>query len=138
VGAACVLGGIFIHVTNFFAETLWLGKGDKRVPDGGWNTWVTGVCRPTTSSEVPDKPAPVLNAKPNQAPMNKVLSVGLDVHKESVVAAPALQGDSEVQLHGEIRGTLDALDKVIKKLPQPHLENFPPCGPRIPDVCPGF
>ena len=53
--------------------------------------------------------------------MKKVLYVGLDVHKESIVVATALQDDTEVHLHGPIGGTLDALDKLIKKLRKPHL-----------------
>jgi transposase len=65
--------------------------------------------------------------------MKKVLYVGLDVHKESIVVATALQGDTEVHLHGPIGGTLDALDKLIKKLRKPHLElrfvyEAGPCG----------
>ena len=65
--------------------------------------------------------------------MKKVLYVGLDVHKESIVVATALQGDTEVHLYGQIGGTLDALDKVIKKLAKPHLElrfvyEAGPCG----------
>src|SRR6185436_1284686 len=65
--------------------------------------------------------------------MKKVLYIGLDVHKESIVVATALQGDTDVQLHGQIGGTLDALDKVIKKLEKPNVElrfvyEAGPCG----------
>ena len=65
--------------------------------------------------------------------MKKILYVGLDVHKESIAVATALQGDPEVQLYGQIGGTLDALDKLIKKLQKPHLElrfvyEAGPCG----------
>jgi len=57
--------------------------------------------------------------------MKKVLYVGLEVHKESIVVATAPQGDTEAQLHGKIVGTLDALDKRIKMMEKPDLE---PCG----------
>ena len=65
--------------------------------------------------------------------MKKVLYVGLDVHKESIVVATAPQGDTEAQLYGKIGGTLDALDKVIKKMARPDLElrfvyEAGPCG----------
>jgi len=65
--------------------------------------------------------------------MRKILYVGLDVHKESIVAATAAQGDTEVQLYGKIGGTLDALDKLLKKLAKPALElrvvyEAGPCG----------
>ena len=48
--------------------------------------------------------------------MKKVLYVGLDVHKDSIAVATAPQGDTEVELYGKIGGTLEALDKFIKKL----------------------
>ena len=65
--------------------------------------------------------------------MKKVLYVGLDVHKESIVVATALQGDTAVELHGQIGGTLDALDTLLKKLEKPSLElrfvyEAGPCG----------
>ena len=65
--------------------------------------------------------------------MHKILYVGLDVHKESVVVATAPQGDTETILYGKIGGTLDALDKLIKKLTQPNLDlrfvyEAGPCG----------
>src|ERR1039457_4402509 len=65
--------------------------------------------------------------------MKKVLYVGLDVHKESIVVATAPQGDTEAQLYGKIGGTLDALDKLIKKMARPDLElrfvyEAGPCG----------
>ena len=34
--------------------------------------------------------------------MTKILYVGLDVHKESIVVAIAPQGDTEVQSYGQI------------------------------------
>jgi hypothetical protein len=42
--------------------------------------------------------------------MKKILYVGLDVHKESIVVATALQGDTAVDLCGKIGGTLQAHD----------------------------
>ena len=65
--------------------------------------------------------------------MTKVLYIGLDVHKESIVVATALQDDTEAKPYGKIGGTLDALDKFIKKLAKPELElrfvyEAGPCG----------
>jgi transposase len=65
--------------------------------------------------------------------MKKVLYVGLDVHKDSIVVATAPQGDTEAQLYGKIGGTLEALDKLIKKMDKPDLElrfvyEAGPCG----------
>ena len=76
---------------------------------------------------------PSINKKRNLAPMNKVVFVGLDVHKESIVVATAPQGDTAVTLYGQIGGTLDALDKLIKKHTQPDQElrfvyEAGPCG----------
>ncbi len=45
--------------------------------------------------------------------MKKILYVGLDMHKESIVVAGAVQGDTDVQLCGQIGGTLDTLDELI-------------------------
>jgi hypothetical protein len=42
--------------------------------------------------------------------------VGLDVHKESIAPAIAPEGAVEVRSYGNIPGTLDALDKMIKKI----------------------
>ena len=42
--------------------------------------------------------------------MKKVIYVGLDVHKESIVVGTAPEGDTTVELYGQIGGTLDALD----------------------------
>jgi transposase len=57
----------------------------------------------------------------------------MDVHKESIVVATAPEGDTEAQLYGKIGGTLDALDKLIKKMDKPDLElrfvyEAGPCG----------
>jgi transposase len=66
--------------------------------------------------------------------MNKrVHYIGLDVHKETIAVAIAPEGDTEVRDYGIIGGTLDALDKVIKKLQQPGVElrfvyEAGPCG----------
>jgi transposase len=63
----------------------------------------------------------------------KVHYIGLDVHKETIAVAIAPGGNTEVRNYGIINGTLDALDKLIKKLQQPELElrvvyEAGPCG----------
>ena len=46
-----------------------------------------------------------------------IMYVGLDVHKNSIEIAFAEGGrDDEVRSYGKIDSTLDALDKVIRKL----------------------
>ena len=66
--------------------------------------------------------------------MNKVIHyVGLDVHKESIAVSIAPQNSTEVRRYGIIGGTLDAVDKVIKKLTRPNVElrvvyEAGPCG----------
>jgi transposase len=65
--------------------------------------------------------------------MDKILYVGLDVHKDSIVVATAVAGDQPAELYGKIGGTLEALDKLIKKLAKPNLElrfvyEAGPCG----------
>jgi transposase len=65
--------------------------------------------------------------------MTKVLYVGLDIHKESIVPAIAPAGDTAAELYSTVGGTLDALDKFIKKLTKPNLElrfvyEAGPCG----------
>jgi transposase len=63
----------------------------------------------------------------------RVHYIGLDVHKETIAVAIAPGGDTEVRNYGIIGGTLDALDKLIKKLQQPGIElefvyEAGPCG----------
>jgi hypothetical protein len=65
--------------------------------------------------------------------MKKVIYVGLDVHKESIVVGTAPEGDTSVELCGQIGGTLDALDKLIRKKDKPEVElhfvyEAGPCG----------
>ena len=65
--------------------------------------------------------------------MSKILYIGLDVHKDSIVVATAPAGDQPAELYGKIGGTLEALDKLIKKLTKPGLElrfvyEAGPCG----------
>ena len=65
--------------------------------------------------------------------MHKTVYVGLDVHKDSIVVATAPEGDTSVEIHGKIGGTLEALDKLIKKLAKPGVElrfvyEAGPCG----------
>jgi len=64
--------------------------------------------------------------------MKKVYYVGLDTHKESIAIAIA-QEAGEVRAYGQIGGTLDALDKAIKKIEKPGVElrfvyEAGPCG----------
>jgi hypothetical protein len=59
--------------------------------------------------------------------------LGLDVHKETIAVAIAPGGNTEVRAYGIIGGTLEALDKLIRKLSAPHLElrfvyEAGPCG----------
>ena len=63
----------------------------------------------------------------------KVHYIGLDVHKETIAVAIAPGDSTEVRNYGIIGGTLEALDKFIKKLAQPDLElrfvyEAGPCG----------
>lgn len=66
--------------------------------------------------------------------MNKIIHyIGLDVHKESIAIAIAPGDSSEVRPYGIIGGTLDALDKAIKKLQHPGVQlrfvyEAGPCG----------
>lgn len=59
--------------------------------------------------------------------------LGLDVHKETIAVAIAPEGNTEVRRYGIIGGTLEALDKLIRKLSTPNLElrfvyEAGPCG----------
>ena len=55
--------------------------------------------------------------------MNKIVHyIGLDVHKDSIAVCIAPQGSTEVRRYGVINGTLDAVDKLLKKLSQPGVE----------------
>lgn len=66
--------------------------------------------------------------------MNKIIHyIGLDVHKETIAVSIAPQHSTEVRRYGIIGGTLDAVDKLIKKLSQPGVElrfvyEAGPCG----------
>jgi transposase len=66
--------------------------------------------------------------------MNKIVHyIGLDVHKETIAVSIAPQNSSEVRRYGIIGGTLDAVDKLVKKLGQPDIElrlayEAGPCG----------
>jgi transposase len=66
--------------------------------------------------------------------MNKTVHyIGLDVHKESIAVAIAPQNSSEVRRYGIIGGTLEAVDKLLKKLSQEDVElrlvyEAGPCG----------
>jgi transposase len=59
--------------------------------------------------------------------------IGLDVHKDSIAVSIAPQNSTEVRRYGLIGGTLDALDKLLKKLSQENVElrlvyEAGPCG----------
>jgi transposase len=66
--------------------------------------------------------------------MSKMIHyIGLDVHKETIAVAIAPGHTSEVRHYGIIGGTLDAVDKLIKKLSSPNTElrfvyEAGPCG----------
>ena len=66
--------------------------------------------------------------------MNKIVHyIGLDVHKETIAVSIAPQNSTEVRRYGIIGGTLDAVDKLLKKLAQENLElrlayEAGPCG----------
>lgn len=66
--------------------------------------------------------------------MNKIIHyIGLDVHKETIAVSIAPQHTTEVRRYGIIGGTLDAIDKLIKKLSHPGIElrlvyEAGPCG----------
>ena len=55
--------------------------------------------------------------------MNKIVHyIGLDVHKETIAVSIAPQNSTEVRRYGIIGGTLDAVDKLLKKLAQENIE----------------
>jgi transposase len=66
--------------------------------------------------------------------MNKTVHyIGLDVHKETIAVSIAPQNSTEVRRYGIIGGTLDAVDKLVKKLAQGNIElhlvyEAGPCG----------
>jgi transposase len=66
--------------------------------------------------------------------MNKTVHyIGLDVHKETIAVSIAPQGSTEVRRYGIINGSLDAVDKLLKKLAAPGIElrvvyEAGPCG----------
>jgi len=66
--------------------------------------------------------------------MNKIVHyLGLDVHKDSIAVSIAPAGSAEVRRYGLIGGTLEAVDKVVKRLSQPGVElrwvyEAGPCG----------
>ena len=66
--------------------------------------------------------------------MNKIVHyIGLDVHKDSIAVSIAPQNSTEVRRYGIIGGTLDAVDKLLKRLSGPNIElrlvyEAGPCG----------
>ena len=66
--------------------------------------------------------------------MKKIVHyIGLDVHKETIAVSIAPQNSTEVRRYGIIGGTLDAVDKLVKKLAQENTElrfayEAGPCG----------
>src|SRR5579864_8407752 len=66
-----------------------------------------------------------------RAIMSSMKYVGLDVHKDSIAVAIA-EGTAEVRFYGEIRGTVDAVRKLVRRLGSPATLRFAyeagPCG----------
>ena len=66
--------------------------------------------------------------------MNKTVHyLGLDVHKDSIAVWIAPQGATEVRRYDILNGSLDAVDKLLKKLAAPGLDlrvvdKAGPCG----------
>jgi len=66
--------------------------------------------------------------------MNKIVHyIGLDVHKDSIAVAIAPQNSIEVRRYGIIGGSLNDVDKLLKRLAQPNIElrlvyEAGPCG----------
>jgi hypothetical protein len=56
-------------------------------------------------------------AASHAAPGKIVHYIGLDVHKETLAVSVAPQNSTEVRRYGILGGSLDAIDKLIKKLP---------------------
>jgi transposase len=55
--------------------------------------------------------------------MNKIVHYfGLDVHKDSIAVSITPQNSTEVRRYGIIGGTLDAVNKLLKRLSQPNIE----------------
>jgi transposase len=52
----------------------------------------------------------------NQSPPKRIKHVGLDVHATAHDVAVAESGTEEVRYHGEIAGTLEAVDRMLRKL----------------------
>jgi hypothetical protein len=52
--------------------------------------------------------------------MNKIVHyIGWDIHKETIAVSIAPQNSAEVRRYGGIGGTVDAVDKLIRRLCQP-------------------
>jgi hypothetical protein len=61
--------------------------------------------------------------KRNQTPMNKIVHYSeLDVHKQTIAVAIAPAGTTEVCQYGILGGSLDAVDKLIKKIARGDIE----------------
>ena len=66
--------------------------------------------------------------------MNKIVHyLGLDVHKETIAVAIAPSDSVEVRRYGSVGGTLEAVDKLVKKLSSENVElrfvyEAGPCG----------
>src|SRR5689334_1298457 len=72
--------------------------------------------------------------KETKTPMNAIVHyIGLDVHKETIAVAIAPGATTEVRNYGIIGGTLEALDKLIRKLSLQNIQlrfvyEAGPCG----------
>ena len=66
--------------------------------------------------------------------MKKIVHyLGLDVHKETIAVAIAPENTTEVRHYGIIGGTLEAVDKLVKKLSSENIDlrfvyEAGPCG----------
>jgi hypothetical protein len=121
------------HIVLSFAQTIWLRKEIKWVFDLGWSVRVIGVCRPIRNLKGVCSASFIINER-NQTPMNTIVHyIGLDVHKETIAVAIAPQHSAEVRRYGIIGGTLEAIDKLIKRIAQQNVElrlvyEAGPCG----------